>query len=72
MTNFEKLVEEKTASFENSVRQNETNTVWRIRDCEELLKQRVSEKYVLDAMGTVESRVKREVSLKGFYFLVKV
>lgn len=38
MTAFETLVEEKSLSFENRVRQNEMNTVWRIRDCEELLK----------------------------------
>jgi hypothetical protein len=40
----------------------EKHTVWRIKDCEELLKTRVNEQYVDDAVRKVEGRVTYEVN----------
>jgi len=35
----------------------ESETLWRIKDCEELLKSRVSDKYVNDALRSVEEKI---------------
>ncbi len=34
-------------------------TLWRIKDCEELLRSRVSDKYVNDMMKTLEDKINR-------------
>ncbi len=43
--------------FEKKVNDNQSATLWRIKDCEELLKSRVSDKYVNDAVKAVEDKL---------------
>jgi hypothetical protein len=43
--------------FEETVNKNEKETLWRIKDCEELLKSRVSEKFVSDTIKIVDRRL---------------
>lgn len=39
----------------------EINTLWKLKDCEELLKVRVNEKFVWDAINSVEGRIKKDI-----------
>lgn len=39
----------------------ELNTLWKLKDCEELLKVRVNEKYVWDAIKSLEDKLRREL-----------
>ena len=39
----------------------EVNTKWKIRDCEELLKIRVSDKFVWETVAQAEERLKKEL-----------
>lgn len=41
----------------------EVNTQWKIRDCENLLKTRVNDKYVWDAINTIEQKMKKELEI---------
>lgn len=43
--------------FEKKVNDNQSATLWRIKDCEELLRSRVSDKYVNDAVKAVEDKL---------------
>jgi hypothetical protein len=47
--------------LQNKFADLEKSTLWRIRDCEELLKIRVNEKYVNDALAKLEERLNYEV-----------
>ena len=38
----------------------EMNTLWKIRDCENLLKSRVNEKFVLDAVANLELKLRND------------
>ena len=59
----------KIAHFENRVNEVEKNTLWKIRDCEELLKMRVNEEYVIDAVKELEEKLLREVLTFVLYLL---
>ena len=37
-------------------------TLWRIKDCEELLKSRFSDKYVLDSIKTLDEKLSKVIS----------
>lgn len=39
----------------------ELNTFWKLKDCEDLLKVRVNEKYVLDAIAGLEEKMKKNL-----------
>lgn len=39
----------------------EKHTTWRIKDCEDLLKTRINDKYVDDAIRLLEERLMKEV-----------
>ena len=51
---------EKAAEMDKKVSELEVNTLWKIRDCENLLKTRVNEKFVWDAINTLEQKLKKE------------
>lgn len=48
---------EALASFGKKTDDIQSETLWRIKDCEELLKVRVSDKYVNDALKSVEEKI---------------
>ncbi len=41
---------------------NQAETVWRIKDCEELLKSRVSDKYVNDSLKALEDKIIKQLN----------
>lgn len=43
----------------------EKGTLWKIRDCEELLKSRVSEKYVEESIKSLEKRLYKDLDGKS-------
>lgn len=51
-------------AFEKMLADLETATLWKIRDCEELLKSRVSDTYVSDAIKALHEKLIKEVNLK--------
>ena len=76
----EKLKEEirsRTREFAEKVHNTEVNTLWKIKDCEDLLKKRISEgmqiqlmnhfclDYVNTAVRNSEERLKKEMRLHG-------
>lgn len=50
--------------FESQVKENEKNTVWRIKDCEKLLETRVSDKFVDDAIFGLKNKIEMELKFK--------
>ena len=52
-------------NFHNKVSEIEKGTLWKIRDCEELLKSRVSEKYVEESIKSVERRLYKDLDGKS-------
>ncbi|OMJ82123.1 hypothetical protein SteCoe_17289 [Stentor coeruleus] len=67
ISSFENMVKqveesfhEKAAEMDKKVSELEVNTLWKIRDCENLLKTRVNEKFVWDAINTLEQKIKKE------------
>lgn len=61
LTAMEKKVFGKVDTLEEKLTEVERNTLWKIKDCEDLLKTRVSERYVDDSIQTMEDRLKGEV-----------
>ena len=51
----------KVAEMEKRVSDVKTETLWKINDCEKLLKVRVNEQFVWDALSTLESRLRKEL-----------
>ena len=51
----------KIIALEKKVGDVEVNTLWKIRDCENLLKTRVNEKFVWDALASLENKMKSEL-----------
>lgn len=43
--------------FTKRVDDNQSETLWRIKDCEELLRSRVSDKYVNDSLKALEDKL---------------
>lgn len=48
--------------FGKKVDDNYSETVWRIKDCEELLRSRVSDKYVNDALRSLEDKLQKQIN----------
>lgn len=48
----------------------EKKTLWKIQECEEMLKARVTEDFVNDSIKLMDERIKREVSYLIIYFLI--
>ena len=53
---------EAVTQFGKRVDDIKSETLWRIKDCEELLRSRVSDKYVNDAIKSLEEKIQRSVS----------
>ena len=60
-----KLVEDsfinKLAELDKKVTEMEINTLWKIRDCENLLQSRVNEKFVWDALAAFEFKIRKDL-----------
>ena len=52
---------EKINTFEDRTQNIEKKTLWRIQDCEEMLKKRITEEYVDDSCLALEEKLKRDV-----------
>ena len=59
---MEKKVANKIESFETKVIEVEKNTLWKIKDCEELLKIRVNQEYVTDNIKKSEEKMQAYVN----------
>ena len=59
---FSRQMEVKQLHFEEQVKENEKNTLWKIKDCEKLLESRVSDQYVNDAIKTISEKLEMDVS----------
>ena len=53
----------KIAALEKRFEDLEINTVWKLKDCQDLLKTRVNEQFVWDAIKTIEEKNKKDVAL---------
>jgi hypothetical protein len=58
----EKKLSDKIDELGKQFRDLEINTVWKLKDCEELLKARVNEKFVWDAVNSIEERIRKSLS----------
>ena len=47
--------------LEQKVNECDQNSVWRLKDCQELLKNRVNDQYVKDAVRLLDEKCSREV-----------
>lgn len=59
LNNYKKELSEALVHFDKKVNDNQSATLWRIKDCEELLKSRVSDKYVNDAVNSAEQKLQK-------------
>ncbi|KAL4446473.1 hypothetical protein ABPG74_001214 [Tetrahymena malaccensis] len=51
----------KINQFEDKVQAIEKKTLWKIQDCEEMMKKRITEDYVDDSIKALEDKIRREV-----------
>lgn len=61
MNNHRKDLSEAITSFGKKVDDNQSETLWRIKDCEELLRSRVSDKYVNDSIRALDEKLNRQI-----------
>ncbi|CAI2386626.1 unnamed protein product [Moneuplotes crassus] len=54
-------LENKKNQCDNAIKENETKTLWKIKDCEELLQKRVSETFVNDSISLLESKLSNKI-----------
>ena len=54
-------VTEKVDAVQGKLLEVEKHTLWRIKDCEDLLKSRINDTYVDDSMKKLEEKLKIEV-----------
>ena len=47
--------------FEYKVNENQKETLWKIQDCEELLKSRISERKVQDMVDKIDKKVNADL-----------
>lgn len=57
MNGYKTELQESLTFFEKKVNDNQADTLWRIKDCEELLKSRVSDKFVNDAIKALDDKL---------------
>lgn len=60
---FKQELSDKHTFYEAKVKENEMNTLWKIKDCEQLLKSRVSEKFVQDALKSFEVKTTKQLKV---------
>jgi hypothetical protein len=72
ISSFEEIVRKveehfntKSAEMDKKVSDVKTETLWKINDCEKLLKIRVNEQFVWDALATLEGKMKREAETQA-------
>lgn len=62
LNGYKRELSEALTSFHKRVNDNQAETVWRIKDCEELLKSRVSDKYVNDSLKALEDKIIKQLN----------
>ena len=62
LNNYKKELNEALTFFDKKVNDNQSATLWRIKDCEELLRSRVSDKYVNDAVKAIEEKLTKQIT----------
>ena len=61
LADFEKKINNKVQPLDKRLGEVEQETLWKIRDCEDLLRTRVNSQFVMDSMKTNEDKIFREV-----------
>ena len=61
INHLDKKFIQKISQFEDSVRNVEKKTVWRIQDCEDLLKKRVTEDFINSNFSALEDKLMQQV-----------
>ena len=61
LADFEKKINNKVQPLDKKLGEVEQETLWKIKDCENLLKTRVNTQFVMDAMKSAEDKIIREV-----------
>ncbi|EGR30463.1 scp-like extracellular protein, putative [Ichthyophthirius multifiliis] len=61
IVNLEAKLNDKINTFEDRTQNIEKKTLWKIQDCEEMLKKRITEEYVDDSCIALEEKLKRDV-----------
>jgi len=59
---YKKELSEAMQYFTKRVDDNQSETLWRIKDCEELLRSRVSDKYVNDSLKALEDKLTMQLT----------
>jgi len=57
----EQRLEDQISNFEHSLQENEKKTVWKINDCEELLKKRINDEFVTVQIQKLEQKIAADV-----------
>lgn len=58
---IERKVRETLGSWEEKLRETEKNTLWRIQDCEELLKKRVNDELLDSSLRSLEEKLRKSL-----------
>lgn len=58
---LEEKLDTKVGALDRKIDEVEKHTTWRIKDCEDLLRSRINDTYVDDAIRILEERLKKEV-----------
>ena len=61
LADFEKKINNKVQPLDKRLGEVEQETLWKIKDCEDLLRTRVNTQFVMDSMKTTEDKIFREV-----------
>lgn len=61
ITELDKKTADRMKTIEKKISEVEVSTVWRIKDCEDLLKTRVNDQYVCEAIKTLEEKLLKEM-----------
>lgn len=69
VSELEQQLSEKIDPMQEKLLEVEKQTLWRIRDCEDLLKSRVSGSYIDDQVVKIEQRLKSEVNSFGLMYI---
>ena len=69
MLNIENKLQGKIDLLEEKLLEVEKHTLWRIKDCEDLLKSRINDTYVDDSIRKLEEKLRIEVFYERILFL---
>ena len=62
MNSYKEELADAVTTFGKKTDDIQSETLWRIKECEELLRNRVSEKYVLDALHSLDEKIKSQIN----------